>query len=263
MGHVVAKTAMDAAISCAARIGIGLALVHSSNHFGAASTYTLQAVDEDCIGIAIANTSPAVAPWGGKQKLFGTNPISVAVPGGAYGNYVMDMATSAVARLKIREAEAKGWPIPEGWALDSDGRPTTSPDAALSGSLLPCGGHKGSATAMLFDILAGALSGAGFAGSVLSFVTNTTTQPANNGNFLMAIRVDPFMKIDAFRDRMDELYRMVKQTPRAPDYGMILVPGERGDQISLERKQAGVPVSEELVGRLNRVGTELSITSRL
>lgn len=155
-GHVVAYYAMELAMEKAAETGIGMVGVHDSNHFGVAGYYSDMAIMQDLIGVVFANTEPAVAPIGGKEPIIGTNPIAIGIPSNK--NYVsVDMATSATARGKLLEAMRKGEKISENVALDSEGNPTIDPQAALKGSILPFGAHKGYALAFMIEIIAGPL----------------------------------------------------------------------------------------------------------
>ena len=160
-GQVVTYTAMEIAIEKAKETGIGIVGVHNSNHFGVAGYYSDMAIMQDMVGIVVANTEPAVAPIGGKEPIIGTNPIALGIPSNSH--YVsVDMATSASARGKLLEAKRKGEKIPENVALDVDGNPTTDPEAALKGSILPFGAHKGYALSFMIEILAGPLVRAAF-----------------------------------------------------------------------------------------------------
>jgi L-2-hydroxycarboxylate dehydrogenase (NAD+) len=253
MGHVVASRAMEAALEAAEAFGIGAAAVRRSNHFGAACVYPVMALDHDCIGIAMGNAAPNVAPWGAREGLLGTNPLAVAVPAGRHPPFVMDLATSTAARRKIRQAMEHGQPIPEGWAIGSDGRPTTDAQAAIEGVSLPFGGAKGSAISMLVDILAGALSGAEFAGGVVSFV-NAIGREAGCGAFFIAFKVEAFMALDEFKARMDTLIDRVHALEPAAGFDAVRVPGERGAHLTAARRHAGIPLAPGVIDQLSRLG---------
>ncbi|MDP6788699.1 MAG: Ldh family oxidoreductase [Rhodospirillales bacterium] len=259
MGHVVASRAMAAAIEAAREIGIGAAAVRRSNHFGAAGVYPAMALDHDCVGIAMGNAAPNVAPWGARQGLLGTNPLAVAVPAGRHPPFVMDMATSTAARRKIRQAMEHGQPIPEGWAIDRDGRPTTDAKAAIEGVALPFGGAKGSAISMLVDILAGVLPGAEFAGTVVSFVNNTGRE-AGCGAFFMAFKVSAFMPLDTFKARMDTLIDRLHALEPAAGFDAVRVPGERGASLAAERRREGIPLAPGVIDKLGKLGADLGVT---
>ncbi len=143
MGFVVASRAMQESIELARQFGIGMAMAMNSNHFGIAASYLLQALGAGMAAIVFTNASPAMPVWGGRTPFLGTSPLGMAVPGGKVP-LVLDMATSVAARGKIRRAAQRKEPIPEGWALDAQGRPTTDAEAAYEGIVLPLGGPKGS-----------------------------------------------------------------------------------------------------------------------
>ena len=157
LGIVAGYKAMQMSIKIAKENGIAIASVAHSNHCGALAYYGKTSVKENVILICSTNSPSTMVPWGSREKYFGTNPICISVP--TKGNpIILDMATSVVARGKILLAEKKGVPIPEGWAIDIEGRPTTDASAALTGSVLPFGGPKGSGIAMMVDIISGVLS---------------------------------------------------------------------------------------------------------
>src|SRR5918998_2573073 len=165
-GFVVATRAMSAAIAVAAAYGIGIVAVRRSTHFGMAAQYVLQAIEAGYLSLVFTNASPSMPPWGGREALLGTSPFAAGAPGGREAPFVLDMSPAVAARGKIRRAERRGERIPEGYALDAEGRPTTDPVKALQGVVLPIGGPKGSGIAMLMDIFGGVISGASFGGDV-------------------------------------------------------------------------------------------------
>lgn len=258
MGHLVATLAMDAAIAAAEETGIGIVTVRRSNHIGAASVYPLRALKKNFIGIMMANSSPAVAPWGGREKLLGTNPIAVAVPAGRHPPFVADMAMAAVGRLKIREAAQKGLSIPADWAFDEHGKPTTDPNSALRGNLAPLGGPKGFALITLVDILAGVLSGAQFGGGVLSFLTNLE-RASDGGNFVLALDIEVFMPFAEFSNRMDTLIDNIKAVPLAEGIDEIRVAGEKGAKAEAEQRLSGIVLGTDVIARLSALGDTLGV----
>jgi LDH2 family malate/lactate/ureidoglycolate dehydrogenase len=140
--------------------------VRNSNHFGTAAYFTRMAARDGCVAILATNASPAMAPWGGRGRVVGTNPWSIAAPAGRHGVVVMDIANTAVARGKVYVARQRGEAIPAGWAIDADGAPTTDPAAAIAGAILPMAGHKGYAISLMMDVLAGVLTGSAFGAAV-------------------------------------------------------------------------------------------------
>src|SRR5690349_17642076 len=127
MGQVLSARAADEAIGRARAHGVGVVAVRNSNHFGTAMYFTLRAARAGCVAFLSTNASPAMAPWGGRRKAVGTNPWSLAAPAGTHPPMVLDIANTAVARGKVYLARQKGMPIPQGWAIDRDGAPTTDP----------------------------------------------------------------------------------------------------------------------------------------
>jgi LDH2 family malate/lactate/ureidoglycolate dehydrogenase len=251
MGAVVGRRAMAEAIALAQTHGTGLVSVSNSNHYGMAAFYVLQALEAGLIGIAFTNASPAFPPWGGRKPFFGTSPMAFAVPSGEQPAFVLDMAMSVLARGNVYIAAQAGQEIPPGLALDSEGRPTTDPQALIDGgSMLPFGGVKGAALSMLMDILAGVFSGAAFGGEVGN-PHQTFDRPQNVGHLFLCMRTDLFMPADVFRARMDELILRMKAQPRAAGVDEILVPGEREARREQERLRVGIPLPPDVLASLD------------
>src|SRR5829696_3699574 len=160
LGHVLCAHAASEAVRRAREHGVGVVGVRNSNHFGMAAHFTRMIAEQGCVGVVTTNGSPAMAPWGGREKAVGANPWSIAAPAGTHGVTVMDIANVNAARGKIYAARERGAAIPEGWALDAKGRPTTDPAAAIDGVILPMGGHKGYAISFMMDVLSGVLTAA-------------------------------------------------------------------------------------------------------
>ena len=162
IGQVVAARAMQSAVERAGAHGIGAVSVRNSGHFGTAFYYTRMAAEAGCIGFLSTNASPAMAAWGGREKRVGNNPWSIAVPAGRFPPMMLDIANTAVARGKLYLARQRGEPIPEGWAIDAEGRPTRDAALGIAGNILPMAGHKGYAISVMMDVLSGVLSASGF-----------------------------------------------------------------------------------------------------
>lgn len=243
MGAVAGNHAMSEVINRAQTFGIGGATVRRSNHFGAASYYALRAVEVGCIGIVLSPASKALAPYGSMEPLFGTNPIAVGIPSGR-APWVLDMVTSIVARGHIRLAARRGELIPEGWALDSYGETTTDAAAALKGVMLPFAGAKGSALAMLVDIMGGVLSGSGFAGTIRD-MTLDFSEPQDVGHFFLAIKIEAFMPPETFFERMKESILRLKALQPAAGFEEVCYPGEREARVAIERSVKGIPIPTE------------------
>lgn len=262
LGQVVGEKAMEAAVKLAWEQGLSMVGVKNTNHIGIGAYYALKAVEEDMIGFCVTNASAHMAPWGGIKPLLGTNPIAIAVPAGIYPPVVLDMATSIVARGKILLAAKKDEKIPLGWALDKEGNSTQDPQEALHGSILPLGGPKGYGLSLMVDILAGVLTGALYGGNIPS-MTENFTKPLNEGIFLIAFKIANFMPVKVFKQRMDDLIREIKESPKAPGVEEIFLPGEIEYRASLERIENGIPLSETIVNELNLLAKSLEINEEL
>ncbi|WP_366653686.1 Ldh family oxidoreductase [Fodinicurvata sp. EGI_FJ10296] len=257
LGLAVGTRAADEAVALAGETGIALAAVRNSNHYGAAGFYAERAVAHDTILITASNAPPNMAPWGGKTRFLGTNPLSVGVPAGTEPPVIIDMATSVVARGKIILADHEGRSIPEGWAIDPDGRPTTDARAALEGAVLPFGGAKGSAISFLLDILCGVLSGAAY-GHHLRTLEDLSTQQ-DVGHVFIAIRPDVFMPMAAFRQRMDDIIGMLRGVPPAPGTDAVLCPGDVERARERESAETGIALSPDVVAQLETLGHQLGL----
>ena len=253
LGHVAAHRAMTLAIETAGQLGVGAAVVRRSNHFGAASCYSMLALPEDCIGLVTSNGSAAAAPFGALEPFLGTNPLSVAVPTLKAPAFVIDMATSEGARKKVRQALSQGVPLPTGWALDKEGNPTTDPKAALEGVMLPFGGMKGSAVTLLLDILSGVLSGAEFGGRVLSVLTNQERE-SGNGNFMLVLKVAGFMPAEEFKTRMDEELARLRGLRPVKGIQEVIYPGYKEHFTEIARREQGIPLAAAVVEEARLIG---------
>ncbi|WP_420394152.1 Ldh family oxidoreductase [Acuticoccus sp.] len=260
MGAVVGTRAMGEAIAIAGEGGVALVSIRHSNHYGMAAYYVLQALEAGLVGMAFTNASPALPPWGGRAPFLGTSPFAVAVPAGRQPPYVLDMAMSVLARGNVYVAAKTGRAIPPGLALDGAGRPTTDPQALIDGgTMLPFGGVKGSALAMLMDIFGGVLSGAAFAGNVGNPHTSFD-RPQDVGHLFVCFRPDLFMPLERFRERMDEFVLAVKAQPRAEGFDAILVPGEREAQTERVRLASGIPLPAEIAEAIAAKGERAGLS---
>lgn len=229
-GQAVSYKAMQIAIKKAKEIGIGCVGVHNSNHFGVTGFYSDLALRENCIGIVIANTDPAIAPLGAKKALIGTNPLGLGVPSETYIS--VDMATSATARGKIIEAKRKGLEIPDDWALDKDGKPTTDPEEALNGSLLPFGRFKGYALAVMIEILTGPLVGAEYGTKVTG--TASPTQNCTKGDLYVVIDPSKFGDFNEFVENTEDFISQIRATGEN-----IAIPGDLEVKKIIEAEKIG------------------------
>ncbi|MGE5481371.1 MAG: Ldh family oxidoreductase [Bacteroidota bacterium] len=260
MGQVASVYATDLAIRKAKKAGMGFVSIRNSEHFGAAAYYGLRAARQGLIGFAGSNTTAGMAAWGGAEPILGNNPFAIVAPAGEeYPNpIVVDMATSVVAWGKILIAKGKGEKIPTHWALDCHGAPTDDPEAALSGVLLPFGEHKGFGIALAVEILTGVLSGANFGKSV-PHMYNDLDRPLYSGQFVAALDVEAFMPLATFKARLDEVVRQLHGSRPAKGFDRVYVPGEIEFERAEERRAAGIPLSDTVIGELSEKGRELGI----
>ncbi|MBK5570618.1 Ldh family oxidoreductase [Ensifer sp. SSB1] len=251
MGYLVGRRAIDEAIRLARSQGIGLVGASQSNHYGMSAIYMERAIEAGLASIALSNASPAMPVWGGRLPLLGTSPLAMAAPGGRGQPVLLDMATSVAAKGKIRRAQIRGETIPEGWAIDDLGRPTTDPEVALRGVVLPLGGPKGSGISLMIDVFAGVMSGAAFAGEVGN--QNEDFDRAQNvGHFFIAWRPALFLHEDAYGARMDEMRTRLKAGPFAAGFDEILLPGEPEARLAAAARENGITLDGDELAMLER-----------
>jgi (2R)-3-sulfolactate dehydrogenase (NADP+) len=242
--HGFAFPAFDLAIArlpdMARANGIAAAGFTRSHHFGVAGRHVERLAETGLVALAFGNTPKAMAPWGGRRPLYGTNPIAFAVPCRGKPPIVVDMALSQVARGKILTAAQKSEAIPEGWAVDEHGSPTTDAAAALKGALQPIGGAKGAALALMVEVLAVALTGARFGFEASSFF-DAEGPPPGVGQFLIAIDPGAFAGAEAFADRIGRLAGMIKGNAEAR------LPGSRRIALREKAEREGVAVDANLL----------------
>jgi LDH2 family malate/lactate/ureidoglycolate dehydrogenase len=258
LGPIVGARAMETALNLAHQHGTGFVGVRHSNHFGPAAYYVEKAIEAGCIGLAISNAPPNMAPFGGRSRFLGTNPVAIGIPAGREHPLIFDASTSVVARGKIIVAAQTGHPIPEGWAVDPDGHPTTDANQALEGAVLPFGGPKGSALSFIIDIACGVLTGAAFASHLNTLEDLSAVQ--NVGHVLAAIRTDLFVSDEEFRSRMDAILGMLKAAPAAPGVGRVLVPGEIELANEVRLREQGIGLPPAIVSQLAGFGETLGVS---
>lgn len=259
LGFLVARRGMAEAIARAERFGIGLALAHRSTHFGMAASYLRQAIDAGYAAFVFTNASPAMPIWGGKVPFLGTSPFAFGAPGGAgTPPLILDMATSVVARGKIRRAAASGGTIPSGWALDRHGNPTTDAKAAYDGIILPLGGPKGSGLSLMMEVLAGVMSGSAFGGEVGNQYSDED-RPQDVGHMFVALKPDLAMDRAAYSQRMTALAERAKASPPVEEGGEILFPGEPEARLEAQRLRDGVPLAKEDRAGLAEAAAKLGV----
>lgn len=253
IGHYAGYLAMEQAIQTAKKNSVGLVFVRNSTHYGASGYYTELAAKHGMIGVSTTNTMPLMAPSGGAERILGNNPISFSAPRMKSDPIVLDIASSVVAAGKLILANQKGESIPEGWALDKDGSPTTDPYEGFEagGTLSPIAGHKGYGLAFFMDILAGVLSGSKFGQDV---------GHGEIGFMMLAIDVEQIMPLQYFDQRIEEYVSMIKGTRKREENGEIYLPGEIEYMKIKERHEKGVPINRNLYEELEKLAIYLQLT---
>src|SRR5947209_574120 len=270
LGLVVGPQANRIAMDMAEKAGSGWVSVRNTNHFGIAGYYVLKALERDLIGWAMTNSTMLVAPLWGAERMLGTNPIAIAFPGKEEPPIVVDMATSAAAYGKIEIARRRGAAIPEGWAIDSEGRSTTNPDDMVDGgALLPLGsdrdrgGHKGYGLAVMVDVLSAVLSGSnwGTFAPPLALQQEIPTRSVGRGigHFFGALRIDAFIETAEFKRQIDELVRTLRGTRPAPGTRGPLIPGDPEREAEAIRRREGIPLVPAVVEELRDISRQSGI----
>src|SRR5258706_6972504 len=241
--------ASQEAIRRAREFGVAFVSVANSNHFGVAAFHLEPIVAAGLVGIAMGNSPAAMPAWGGKHALFGTNPIAAGFPRRARAPLMIDLSLSAVAPGKIMVAARDGKPIPEGWALDKDGKPTTDARAALEGSMLPAGGVKGAMLALTVELLVCALSGAAFGFESDSFFTEEG-RPTRIGQALIAIDPAALAGNDVYFERVETLIAAMSEEPE------VRLPGERRLRNRQQAQRDGVHIPADLMAKIRDLAGE-------
>lgn len=259
IGQVLAARALDEGIERAKRHGIAAVGVRNSNHFGTAAYFTRMAPRRGCIAILTTNASPALAPWGGREKRIGTNPWSIAAPGGRRGVAVMDLANTAVARGKLYLARQRGERIPDGWALNAAGEPTTDPAQGIDGVMLPMAGHKGYVIALMLDVLAGVLTGSSFGIDIVG--PYRSDRRSGVGHLAIVLDIEAFMPAGDFASRIDALLDTVTSTPPARGSEGVLYPGEVEARSEAEARREGLHLAAATLADLRVLCREARVTA--
>lgn len=242
--------AVKEAIKRAKRYGVAFAAVTNSHHFGAAAYHLAPVAQAGLVGLAFTNSPSAINAWGGKKAFFGTNPIAAVFPRKGADPIVADLSLTEVVRGKIMLYAKEGKPIPLGWAVDKDGIPTTDAKAALTGSLSAIGGVKGTALALMVEILSVALTGAAF-----SFENDSYFEPGNKpriGHAIIAVDPDALAGADSYFARLEVLVsRMLAEEG-------VRLPGARRQQASARARAEGLEINDTLLAELRQLGRRAS-----
>ncbi len=265
-GQVAAEYAMKLCVKKAMAGSIGAVSLFKSNHIGRLGEYAMMAAEQDMIGMVMCNVGPClVAPYGGKSRQLGTNPLSVAAPAGKMKPFLIDFATSIAAEGKIRMKYYNNEKVPLGWVMDEKGRLTENPGELYykegdqiiidghryRGCILPFGGHKGYALSLLMDILGGALTGAG--------CTSSEEFERGNGAFMMTIDISRFTPLNEFKRKVDNLFVNLKSSEPASGHSEVLIPGEPEFREKEKRLKEGINIPEKVWHGISAVAEELGL----
>ncbi|GAA0504080.1 Ldh family oxidoreductase [Microbacterium aurantiacum] len=253
MGQVVTQRAVDVAFDRLSEQRVVSVGIRNSNHYGAGAYFGRRAAERGAAVFLYGNAPSTMVAWGGRERFLGTNPYTFAVPAGDRAPVVLDMATSVVARGKIILSSQLGQDIPEGWAVDVAGQPTTEAAAALEGSVLPFGGPKGYGIALMIEIMAAVLSGAN-CGPEVGDLYDELERPQGVGAFLNLTDITAFQPLSGFGDRITGLIDAIKLT--AAEGSEVLIPGELEQRVADARLRDGVPVPPAVAAALEKVAAK-------
>lgn len=254
-GQLAGVFAMDLATELAREHGVSAVGVHHSTHYGAAAYYVMRAASRGFVAMSTSHAEPDVVPFGGAKPALGTNPVAFAARA-PQGMFVLDMATSQVAMGKIFLARERGEAIPDSWAVDADGHPTTDPHAARAG--VPMSGPKGYALALMVEVLSGVFTGAGVTHSV-GRMYDDWDRPQDVGHFFLALDPDTGIGRETFEARLGGLWDTLKATPGAPGFDEVLIPGELEERTYRARLEAGIPLPVTVYDALVAASRELGV----
>ena len=259
-GPVISEFTMQRCIDKAHEMKVAMGVVREQSHVGSLNDYPLMAAKAGLIGILMCDSGQgpkSVAPFGGREARLGTNPLCIAFPTDLPGPVFIDMATSAVAAGKLNVARARGLPIPLGWLVDKDGKPTTDPNAANEGgAMLPLGGpegHKGYGLSFAVETFAALLPGLGFG-----------IDPQgrhNDGAFMLAMDPSAFMPLSEFKGQVEAFVKYLKETPPAEGFKEVLYPGEKEHYTEQQRRKEGIPIEDRTWKRISELADRFGVTS--
>ena len=250
IGFVSGDIGISQAIKNAKKTGIGLVAVKRSSHFGLSSFYAEQAVKKNLMVFCFTNAPPALAPYGARKSLFGTNPVCFGAPTGKVP-FILDASTSIINRGKIRHAYKIGKKIPYGVALNKLGKITTNAKEALNGTQLPIAGFKGSGLAWMVDILSGVLTGSSHGGKTKDPFDNFSG-PQNVGHLFLTI--DPKIFIGSrYIKEIKKNIKLVKKLPKAKGFSSILYPGERKNKLYKKNLIRDISIPKKILQELNEL----------
>jgi LDH2 family malate/lactate/ureidoglycolate dehydrogenase len=256
LGQVTAVMAVELIVGRAREHALGAVAVRNAFHFGTAGRWAAEIARAGCIGMVLSNTRPLMPAPGGAERLVGNNPIAIAVPG-ADAPIVLDLATSASAMGKIRLAEARGEKLPEGWASDAQGLPTTDPSAAIKGMLLPAAGPKGFGLAVMIDFLCGGLASGGMGDKVMPLYGDAAI-PYDCAHFFLAIDVGAFRPPQDFAAAAGAFAQRVRSSRPAAGTDAVMMPGDPAARAAA-RNRATCHVAAVTAAALRKLAERLRV----
>jgi len=264
MGHIAAYRAMEMAIKKAVDYGIGWVSVKDSGHFGVAGLFAMMAVEKDLIGYVVTNSAPMMAPYGGRNRILGNNPLSYAFPTNEYPPIVLDMSCSVVSSGKLILCRRKGERIPLGWAYDKNGLPTEDPYEGYEGggSLAPIGAYKGYGMVLAHEILTSILTGGKWTHFIKSLYEEDKTGIQGTCHSFMVLDPDYFIGKESFKKGMDTYIKSIKESAKAKGAAEILMPGEPEHRTEAERLKDGIPLPAATIEDAMALGQSLGISFR-
>lgn len=259
-GQVAGYQAMAKAIELSSDQGVGLVTVRRSNHYGTASYYCAQAAGAGCLGFTFTNAFPKVAPYGGRRAVLGTNPIAFGCPTKRGMPILVDLSTSAISGAEVRSLNVGvgGGRLASGVALDANGNPTDDPAAVSSGCLLPAAGPKGFGLALMVEILSGILAGAAV-GHEVGSLFHTWDRPINVGHAFVAVKINSFMSMETFLERLETLLNWISDCPLQNENEPIRFPGEVRGQYAASYLKNGIPIDAGTTEAMNCLAKEFKV----
>lgn len=276
MGHYIAKRAMEMALEKADKYGMGMTVVRNSTHYGAAFYYPNMAVERGMIGMTTTNARPSIAPTWGVEPMLGTNPMTWGMPTDEAFPYMPDYATSVTQRGKIELYDRLGKDLPDGWVIGQDGHYRHDTKQVLvdltkdKAALTPLGGlgedlagYKGYGNTLTVEILSSCLSQANFMKALIGMSSEGKPTPIELGHSFMAIKIENFVELDAFKKQIGDILRQIRASRKAPGAERIWTPGEKEYEIMLFRKDKGVPFNAPLKAAFKAVKERLGLPQAL
>jgi LDH2 family malate/lactate/ureidoglycolate dehydrogenase len=259
LGHLAARVAVDKAVENAKKYGVSFTGVKNAGHIGACSVYTKAIAQRGCIGIVCVTSRPGIAPTGGAKATVGINALSVAAPIGGDDFFLFDMSTTVTAMGKVTMAQDNGEPIPPGWAMDKDGKFTTDPKEAKTGSLLPIGGYKGYGLALSIELICSALIGGSFAGEISSWL-GEPSKPPKIPFSIIALDIAHFGEPPVFQTTVEKWLAKIIDVPKQEGVDRIYFPGKMAGERYRIRTKEGIPIEDTTLDSYKRLEEKFSVT---